>query len=522
MKYSEEDRSQKGNNAAVVTYVHGNRGPKGLAGAAHHGVVLFDSEPESSTCFKSWGRSFNYYRKDHQEAVFDPNFHCEKYRKRHDKAIRKDEKYIKALFACDDEMICRESGPLKVSISLKANARKLVNSQVRSEVYNPLAIESDGNIVGGMNAYFWHCNHQDSAQVLSLQQQPVTHVVTGMCMFGANLIGVDKEGNHHPLTNTFYQQADSSIIERVNLLGDIHHPYEAMMFDELDQQCKLYKVLGGAEPPQICFQSVIREYLLYGIDRYIHGKMTLSALCAYAQYVEVRANAIKAVVQRVCSENGLMWDGGDSTLAGLFCHDADASTMVIDFLNHFELGYAAVCKDMSNARLTHIIHSGLQRIIENSPPARAAIWRRMYERLQAVPSMITNGKTEQVSLLSLGFMNYAVKVAAVEAENEGARVCLAHPFHEKAMALAYKDLHSEHHGSIVALNWVPPIFTHDAFKQGLYYLEDNQVDLSHAIHEGIVRHCNHQVAAEALENWRYQQDQFERVQAFTQPIYESV
>lgn len=102
-------------------------------------------------------------------------------------------------------------------------------------------------------------------------------------------------------------------------------------------------------------------------------------------------------------------------------------------------------------------------------------------------------------MIFLNYLNYAVKIATAKAESEIGRVCLAHPFHEKAMALAYKGLHADHFGEILCVNWIPPLFTHSAFKQGLYYLDEGKEILGGLVAQGVVESCGLQIAAEALE-----------------------
>jgi hypothetical protein len=68
------------------------------------------------------------------------------------------------------------------------------------------------------------------------------------------------------------------------------------------------------------------------------------------------------------------------------------------------------------------------------------------------------------------------------------------------MALAYKDLHAEKFGGILSLNWVPPVFSHGPFKDGLYYLEDGKDGINELIDAGVLELCGLEVGAEAVRS----------------------
>lgn len=401
-----------------------------------------------------------------------------------------------------------QSGIYKVRISLSSSVHKIVSAEVRSEVYIPVAVFQNDKLQGGTYAYIWRCcsNEQsEKTRTQAISKAPVRSIVTGMCMFGTNIAGIDQHGCRHPLTNTFYSLPAGARIESIDLETDSLHPYEQMMLRTFDLQLPMLKALGCGLSQKVFYQSVHAEYVLYGINAYIRGEMTLNALNSYAGHVRDRVKLIREAIEHSCKRHGFEFDGGKSTLDGVFrmaSHqdDACADDLVAEFLTMHGLQPSDVTSDMSLEQRLNLIRGVFHRCIDllaSQPGSEGAVWAHICGRLRN-EGLDSSNRFDPTSLLTLNFLNYAAKVAVVKSENPCHNLCLIHPFHEKAMALSYRDIHADKFGEVLAINWIPPIFSHGSFKDGLYYLEDHKQSLGHLIHEGLLELCALETGAEAI------------------------
>lgn len=481
------------------------------AGLVSHktGIVVHDPRPEGSHEVRSWGRKMALYKECGDNVFRVPAYHADDNEKKYKKFIRKNARFLKELFGSDANVLSIGQGEHGLRVCLDEDVCRIVLADIRSEIYLPMAYEKNGVVVGGMYAYLWRCGPNDLATVgagCSLPQRPVTSIVTGMCMFGADIWGIDRWGLKHPLTNTFYSIPQSSKVETIFLESDDLHPYENMMLRLFDLQLPMLKAMGNGRQ-KLFFQSVFEEYVLYGVQVFLLGKMTLPALCAYVDHVGARALEIRRRVAEMCERHGLDFDGGRSTLAVLFGGDLLASDMrgdaiVEKFLELQEIDLAAL-DALSGDRRLHFIERVFWRGIERLAAQPGSDGEEVWQHVEQVLLNHVEAKSEQydfTSLLTLNFLNYAAKVAVVRKDNPEGELCLSHPFHEKPMALAYKELHAEKCGSILSLNWVPPIFSHGSFKDGLYYLERDKGVVNELIRAGVLESCGLEIGAEAAKD----------------------
>jgi hypothetical protein len=470
------------------------------------GVTVLNQDAEISSELRSWGRTMALFREQEQNNYLVEDFQDDATKKKHIKFIRKNARYLTELFGGQGDILQQEAGSYKICVSLSGTVHKIVSAEVRSEVYIPIAVYENNILKGGAYAYIWRCcsNEQsEKATTKPISKEPVTSIVTGMCMFGTNIVGIDQHGFKHPLTNTFYSLPAGACIESIELERDGLHPYEQMMLRTFELQLPMMKALGGGLPQKIFYQCVHAEYVLYGINAYIRGEMTLKALHAYAHHVSERVQFIREAIERSCRKYGFDFDGGKSTLERVFrmsSSQESAEDWVGDFLEMHGLQPTEITSDMPLEQRLTLIRGVFHRCLDllaSQQGADGEVWAHICSKLR---SQNVEGKNrfDATSLLTLNFLNYAAKVAIVKAENPANNLCLIHPFHEKAMALSYRDIHSDRFGEILAINWIPPIFSHGSFKDGLYYLEDHKKSLAHLIGQGLLECCALETGAAAV------------------------
>lgn len=95
----------------------------------------------------------------------------------------------------------------------------IVNVNNKSDVYYPVCLKHQGNITGGMFASVWEAIGEIKPDI---KNQRFDAFVTGSCLFGNEVFGVDDNGMRHPLTNPRHDSSTISIIQKIEYLHDRH------------------------------------------------------------------------------------------------------------------------------------------------------------------------------------------------------------------------------------------------------------------------------------------------------------
>jgi hypothetical protein len=472
------------------------------------GIIALNLQPPTSCELRAWGRTMALFKEERQDMYIVDSFHNDSNKKKHLKFMRKNTRYLKDIFNGQNDLLEQVSGDYKICIPISDRAYKIVSTEVRSEVYVPIAVFHRKKLQVGAYAYIWRCCSTEQAEKTpprSISSAPVTAIVTGMCMFGTNIMGIDQKGCRHPLTNTFYTFPSGACIQSIEVTRAGLHPYEQMMLREFDLQLPMLKALGNGMSQKIFYQCVHAEYILYGINAYIRGEMTLRALHVYTRCVTERADFIRDAIEKSCERHGFEFDGGQSTLSHLFINssmenDSDTGNWCRNFLVQQDIIPSHIESSMPLEERLGIIRKIFSKCIDqlaSQTGINGEVWRNIREQILNESSDGAH-HVDASSLLTLNFLNYAAKVAVVKGSHPSQNLCLLHPFQEKAMALAYKDLHADKFGEILAINWVPPIFCHGSFKDGLYYLEEHKEVINQMIHEGLLEFCAIETGAQAV------------------------
>jgi hypothetical protein len=488
------------------------------------GLIVFGPPRPEPHELNAWGRSLSIFKEKDQTEYLVSDYHTPEHKKRHVKFIRKASRYMAELFSDDSNLLCIENNGYKLRAPVSEDVFKMVSAEVRTEVYMPLVFSRRTELLGGMFAYIWRCctNAQMEGEATRpIPLHPVNSLVTGMCMFGANIYGVDQYGDRHPLTNTFYAMPRGRKILSVALTDEGLHPYEQMMLQQFRLQMPMFKAMGGHARQKVFYQSVFEEYVLYGVNLFLRGEMSIAALKAYAHQVRRRTDFIKACISEVCLAFDVDWDHGQSTLSALFGDaeqgEAAHEDPVDAFFSRAGLSTTLIVSDLPVGERVALVrktfHACLARLAAQSGP-QGEVWSHIAATLQHDEDQ-HNTRYNDDSLLTVNFLNYAAKVAFVRRTQIG-EVCLSHPFHEKAMALSYKDMHAEKFGEILAVNWIPPLFSHGSFKDGLYYLNEGQPLLNSLIEKGVLDQCAMRLGAYALGMSKVEDDAKKAINALLQ------
>lgn len=149
----------------------------------------------------------------------------------------------------------------------------VANSRHRDEVFIPLNLNADSAIY----VYPW-LSHASNASLPGF-----TKCVTAGCLIGANLLGYfenDELGTRFSLIKhniKFYN--DTQRIGGVIFNADDVNPYEEILFAEFEKLIRFFDLYSQSDKPkEIIYHLPYYDYILFGIQLFIQGRMTLNAL----------------------------------------------------------------------------------------------------------------------------------------------------------------------------------------------------------------------------------------------------
>lgn len=215
------------------------------------------------------------------------------------KEIRKVENLVNHLYSYMYEELGR-SGPGKAAGPIIYNRKR------RSEVFVPFIFQRQPVMQEGKSCTDLESDAGDASQSsdvtsYSYEQEAVyiypwvnglsfdavkfegfERFVTAGCLFGTSLKGVDQHGAVQPLIKHEIPFFAGQYIESIKFDSAKQHPYETVLFTELEKLASLICNLSAKDKPkQLYFHLPSIDYLLFGISLYIHERITKCALSTF-------------------------------------------------------------------------------------------------------------------------------------------------------------------------------------------------------------------------------------------------
>ncbi|MBY0544255.1 MAG: hypothetical protein K2Q14_01765 [Gammaproteobacteria bacterium] len=192
----------------------------------------------------------------------------------------------------------------------------LNNPKRRTEVYVPLLFSprapADNNTLidsKGIYLYAWldsNKNFNDPKQGKGWGEfEGFQQYVTAGCLFGSCLVGYDERGLAHKLIKHNID-LEGHTIQNVGIEFKELHPYEAMLFYELDNWMSLLNSFADQDTPKkLLYHLPCYDYILFGISLYLKKDMTEDALSQFVLLVLERAKLHREKITEICKLHGI-------------------------------------------------------------------------------------------------------------------------------------------------------------------------------------------------------------------------
>jgi hypothetical protein len=274
-------------------------------------------------------------------------------------------------------------------------------------------------------------------------------IVTGICLFGNALYGVDQENEKHLLSDLCARQNKTTKIQKF-YYPTIEHPYITMNYKMLENLVPLIKILGDKDT-EIEFHLPIEEYCLGGIKYFLEGYFSLELLNKYFSLINDRAQDHRRRLNQLAQKYQLKF----KFTSPLEC-----------LINHFEMrnfltfiGLKKEINEILQAQAESILYKEstlnsfvaikLLNFLAEQEGAVGNIWQHARIKLLAEKKLI--------GLDTIQSLSYTIKVAIANREATGISTCLIDVIYEKPIADNYQKYFADHYGAMLALYWLPPI-----------------------------------------------------------------
>ncbi len=177
----------------------------------------------------------------------------------------------------------------------------IYNTKRRDEVFLPVFLGNGEEKQFGFYIYPWLSSNKDNFEFSGFSQ----FVVAG-CIFGSSLKGQDDNGCIFPLIKhdiKFYPTQKIVAIDFNQEFG----PYEHMLFSEFEKQTLLMKKFGKKnEKIQLYYHLPYYDYILFGVELFVRGRITLPALNSLFQVIFQRKSQHKEQIRKICEANDIL------------------------------------------------------------------------------------------------------------------------------------------------------------------------------------------------------------------------
>jgi len=388
---------------------------------------------------------------------------------------RKVRKLWTELFQLDDDLIF-ETENYSIISRLSKNIFELGTREFRNEVYYPVAFLKDGRPIGGAYLHIWQSGipeHLKSSRV-SLNKAPIMEFYTGGCLFGSTLYGVDQNGDKHSLTSPHYEINDEVFIQSIECPFS-SHPDELLTMQSLVNKVPLMKVLAHEKNVLLRFHLPLSNYILYGLNWLLLGKMSHVAFVEYIRIVKDRALAQSVMLKQFGEKHDIKLIINTS-IDNLGLSESSAETLVSSLFkklglegSYDEHSFNDFCSETYS-----LVVNKIWGFLINQNSDVGEVWRHGFEK-------INSGEIDldYSNLLTINFMDYSANLALAARQHSDREVASLLPSQEGPVSHWYKKIFAEKYGPVLCIQWLSPIQINiPDFRGRVFYLEHYVKELS--------------------------------------------
>lgn len=367
----------------------------------------------------------------------------------------------------------------------------------REEYYLPMAYMWKNKPIGGNYLHIWQSGtvSQLKDARLSIKQQPVKEFFTGGCMFGSTLYGIDQFGKRHPLTSPYHEMGEDSVVQSVTC-PHLTHPDEIVTRESLVNSIALMKVLGQGQETVLRYHLPLINYLIYGINWFLKGKLSKKALGEYVSLVKERSADQQAMIEKIGRDSNVRVNVS-STLEPLGLAESPSERILE---NLFSVIGFPLCnlEEMDVGGLLELRPQLISKIISylSSDEEVGEVWTHIQSKIEDGAISL-----DPEDLLSINYMDYSANLALAVKSHGDREVVSLLPSHESPVTYWYKKTFAEKFGAVLCFQWLSPVQVHiTEYRNRIFYIEDNIEELSAFFESGIIAKSFLQTAAVALDS----------------------
>lgn len=172
----------------------------------------------------------------------------------------------------------------------------IYNPTRKDEVFVAMSLEQSKK---GLYVYPWLS--QPKKNHSSETRPSISSFSTALCIFGSNLEGIDENDNRQPLIKHDFKFYNEQKIKAIWHNRKTPNPYEVMVFNELEKIANAINIIADpTKPKQLVVHIPYLDYMLFGVQLFIRGRIKLTALDQLFKEVFYKKNEYEQKIRSIC------------------------------------------------------------------------------------------------------------------------------------------------------------------------------------------------------------------------------
>jgi hypothetical protein len=404
----------------------------------------------------------------------------------------------------------------------------IANLTRREEVFFPFLVKNNQQNFG-FYVYPWlSTNTANDFQKFNFSG--FKRFTTVGCMFGSTLKGIDQLGARVDLIKHDIKFHPTQKIVTIEY-SHSYNPYEEVMFNELNKLMLLINHLSDkSKPSQLYYHLPYYDYMLFGIELFIRGRMELVALEQFFKAIILKTVEHLNRIEEICKRhliNCIIGSPFENLFGRLKFQGSDGSDLKLRDIAKI------ITEDPKKINIFEMILPALGTLgiepnnelgeLDELNPEQKTAQEKVQEKLlvqhclrklqdnnfnlrhkQVWNDFIKFSDKEINTLDDLFRTANAIVVLLSCQGEENYKVCSILPFSEKQIQVSYSAFYGKSNGKypvIVNITTIEPVLSYDHNRQGLLFYYGSCPDsLSRLITEGDILTAAHENIARTVEN----------------------
>lgn len=351
----------------------------------------------------------------------------------------------------------------------------IFNKTRREEMFLPILVKDMQEKNFGFYIYPWLSLNSNDFKFSGFKQ----FVIAG-CIFGSSLKGRDQYGGAFELIKHDIKFYAAQKIVDIEFNLKAFSPYEITLFSEFEKLALLIKRLAKRhETVRLYYHLPSYDYILFGVELFLRGRITLSALDLFFKAVFLRKSQHINEINRICKihEIEVNIESPFENLFGILSNEYECTKFI---LNKLEL-----CEKEIEPELNEKLQNENEKMFVQYCLDRLKTNAQYENHRQTWESFISIGEFEITNLEQLFKMANAVMVALACKDKKDYETCSLLPLSEKQIQVSYADLNKKlnnQYPAVFNITTLDPLVSYDNNNNGLlFYFRNCQETLAKLI-----------------------------------------